>query len=120
MYRVDPHDYRIFYISGPMEGYKDDNKESFDKVEKVIKDAGQKAINPYYYPVDIDYMITKEPTRQDYYRKDIRILTRCTDIIMLRGWNVSHGAQFERYVALELGIKIHYEEEIENGELKER
>lgn len=111
---------RVFYISGPMEGKDNHNKEEFDKAEKLLKSLAYGTVNPFYLQVDERFIITEQPTRQDYYRKDIRALTYCTDILMLRGWNTSHGAQLERLIAIEMGLNVVYEEQLEDGKLKER
>lgn len=111
---------KVFYISGPMEGKENLNFDAFEKMERILIDQGYGVVNPTKIEVDDDHMITEKPTRQDFYRKDIRALTYCDGIVMLKGWNVSHGAQFERMVALEMGLTIHYEEEVENGRLRFR
>lgn len=111
---------KIFYISGPMEGYENNNYEAFYRMAVELEILGYKYFNPHDIDVDEDFLITKNPTRQDYYRKDIRVLTYCNAIIMLKGWQVSHGALFERQVAIEMGLTVHYEEELENGRLNFR
>jgi hypothetical protein len=103
---------KTIYISGPMEGYENDNFDCFNDMERILESIGYGVVNPVKVYVDKDYQITTTPTRQDYYRKDIRALTYCDEIVMLKGWNLSHGAQFERYVALEMGLRIRYEEEL--------
>jgi len=111
---------KLIYISGPMEGIENANEDRFNDFEQILNALGYAAVNPATIEVDKDYQFTNNPTRQDYYRKDVRALTYCTDIFMMKGWNTSHGAQFERQVAVELGLNIHYEEELENGQLKAR
>lgn len=108
------------YISGPMEGKRNLNQKAFDSMEQELLNMGFSPVNPFEITTDPIHMITKNPTRQDFYRKDIRALTYCDSIMMLKGWNMSHGAQLERYVAIEMGLTVHYEEEIENGELRLR
>ena len=46
---------------------------------------------------------------EDFMTADIRILTRCDGILMLNGWQQSHGAKRERQVALLVGMVIHFE-----------
>lgn len=104
---------RVIYISGPMEGVENHNESAFERAERMLHAFGYDVVNPHKILCDESYMITKEPTRQDYYRKDIRALTHCTDIMMLNGWSRSHGAQLERQIAYEMGLVVHYEDEIE-------
>lgn len=97
------------------------NAEAFFDAGRMLDSMeGYDPINPFHIEVDPDYMITENPTRQDFYRKDIRALTYCDGILMLKGWNMSHGAQLERYVAIEMGLTVHYEDEIEDGQLRLR
>ena len=111
---------RYIYISGPMEGYEKHNIPAFNSMAAFLRSIGYIVVNPVNILVDESFMITNKPNRQDYYRKDFRALTLCTDIMMLKGWNMSHGAQLERLVAIEMGLRVHYEDEIEDGELRER
>jgi len=111
---------RTIYISGPMEGKPNNNFAAFEEAEEMLKGMGYEVINPAKLAVDSNFIITNTPNRQDYYRKDVRALSYCTDIFMLKDWNLSHGAKFERYVALEIGVKIHYFGEVESGVLRER
>ena len=97
------------YLSGPMTGYENHNFSEFDRMTEKLEAFGYEVVNPASLSVDFNI---ENPTRQDYYRKDIRALTYCDTILMLEGWERSHGAQFERYVALELGLFIVYEEEL--------
>ena len=117
---MNPKHTKRIYISGPMEGKRQHNKGAFKSAEKQLERMGHSPVNPFDLQVDPIHMITANPTRQDFYRKDVRALTYCDGILMLKGWNMSHGAQFERYVAIEMGLTVHYEDEIENGELRRR
>lgn len=111
---------RRIYISGPMEGKRNHNVAAFNKMEKKLKDMGYSPSNPVDIEVDSHFMVASNPTRQDFYRKDFRELTYCNAIMMLKGWNTSHGAQLERLIALEMGLTIHYEDEIEDGVIRKR
>lgn len=107
----------VIYISGPMEGRNDHNLDAFGSAEVLLESLEYRVVNPFDIGVDKLFQFTTNPTRQDFYRKDIRALTYCHAIFMLKGWNQSHGAQFERYVALELGLEIIYEEQVEDGQI---
>ena len=59
--------------------------------------------NPHEFCADI-------PRGSDdtvYYRRGVLQLCDCTDIVLLRGWKFSTGANLERNVAQTLGISIH-------------
>lgn len=107
-------DKKRIYISGPMEAKPNMNIEGFAEMErKLFTMQYYVPVNPHNLFVNKSFMKTKEPTRQDYYRKDIEALCNCHEIVMLKDWNISHGAQFERYVAQELGITVRYFDELE-------
>lgn len=108
------------YISGPMEGKPDLNVDAFNSMQIFLESFGYQVVNPVHVDVDPDFLITDIPTRLDYYRKDIRALTYCDGIMMLKGWNVSHGAQLERTIAQEMGLIVIYEDQIEDGAIKFR
>jgi hypothetical protein len=45
---------------------------------------------------------------------DLEILRRCDLVVMLPGWELSTGAQAERFVALDAGIPVYLLEDITN------
>jgi len=102
------------YISGPMEGYYKHNIKEFSKMQNYLKNNGFEVVNPFDIEVDKKFVKGEVPGRRDFLRKDIRKLTECDYIMMLNGWSRSHGAQFERMVAIEIGVEILYEDEEPN------
>lgn len=90
---------RIF-ISGPMSGYENDNKEMFDSAEKLLTELGYSAFNPSCI------RFGEEWTRNDKSAIDIAILSRCDGILLLPGWKDSVGATVEYSYALGCGKKI--------------
>jgi nucleoside 2-deoxyribosyltransferase len=89
------------YISGPMTGIQDFNKETFEDAEKILREAGFVVVNPHKLPEH-----TGQATWEAFMRKDIRELCVCDAIVMLPGWHKSRGAKIEFMLAVELGLHL--------------
>jgi hypothetical protein len=93
------------YISGQITGYKNNNKESFANAEYRLKQKGYEVINP----LDVCALLPTNTIYTEYMRFDIRALTFCDSIYMLKGWEKSKGANIELTVAQAIGLKVLYE-----------
>jgi Domain of unknown function (DUF4406)/Domain of unknown function (DUF6378) len=100
------------YVSGPMRGYPELNRQSFNEVSAVLKDHGADVFSP------ADKVNTGEHSAATPYdeaiRLDIQMLLESTGICLLPGWQASEGARFEVEVAKNLGLKF-YRAEVESG-----
>lgn len=92
---------RKVYISGPISGMPDYNKEAFDKAEKAIRSEGLIPVSPFSL-LPISHALLWE----DYMKADIKALMDCAYIYPLSGWELSTGAQMEMELAKQLRIKI--------------
>ena len=92
------------YISGPISGYQDLNKEAFQRMEAILIAHGFKVLNPHTFCAHIKSSDEADPK---YYAEGIRQLTKSEDIIFLEGWQYSSGAQVERKVGQLLKLGIH-------------
>lgn len=92
----------LIYLSGPMTGLPNNNVPAFNKAAKLLRKAGYKVVNP----AELD---RGEPCRswEDCLRRDIRALTKCTDIATLPGWKRSRGAHLEVCVGKALSFAVH-------------
>jgi hypothetical protein len=88
------------YISGPMTGLHNENREEFARVEALLDGDG---VNPHRLAHN------HGKTRQEYMRVDLRALLWCDAVLMLRGWEQSAGARFERETAIVAGIPVFYD-----------
>jgi hypothetical protein len=88
------------YISGPITGKPDGNREAFNAAALDLRQRGHVPINPQDLPTPIlgvnDY--------KGWMRQDIRALCDCDAILMLPGWSISEGAKLERKVAKAIGL----------------
>lgn len=87
------------YISGPMTGYADYNRQSFFDAAKYLR-KGANVINPAEFPS------SDEMEYADYMKRDISALLLCDSIYMLKGWKDSKGANLEYQIAKVLGYNI--------------
>lgn len=109
---------RIIYIAGPITGLPGENKEAFYTMATALKNQGFIVRNPHEFCNDI-------PLGSDwhvYMRRCITMLSECTDIVMLAGWEKSKGANLELNIAEALGLKIQFSWTVEfmNGQKTER
>lgn len=89
------------YISGPMTGYANLNRDAFDRARDSLTSQGVHAVSP----ADI-VPPSKTPEWSDYLRADIAALVTCDGVATLPGWESSRGAQLEVHVAHALGMTV--------------
>jgi len=97
------------YISGPMTGIENYNKQAFYRAETIIKNRGDIPVNPARTDIGNTSGMTNEQTWQAYMKSDIKILMDCDGIYMLKGWESSRGALIELSLAIRMGLSVEYE-----------
>ena len=91
------------YISGPMTGYPDFNRPTFNVAARLLFKwtDGDAIANPA--AADLG----PTATWADYMRVHlVTIATEVDRVVTLPGWDKSRGAQLEVHVARELGIRV--------------
>jgi hypothetical protein len=81
------------YISGPMTGIPDYNRDAFMGAEKILLERGHSVVNPWTLGEVMGW------GHFDYMRRDIVAMSECYGIYMLPGWLRSRGARAEWVVA---------------------
>ena len=97
------------YISGPISNTQlSVTKAKFRNIAKILLAAGWEPVNPLTIPNDDtdNYFLTM--------LLDIKTLSTCDAIIMLRGWRSSVGCRNEFNAARHCGLLILYESYISN------
>lgn len=89
------------FISGPMSGYDNFNRDAFMEAEKKLKDAGYSVFNPAWL-LGLD----SEWDNASVMAIDMAALSRCDAIYQLDGWRNSNGAKAEYRTAEWLGLDI--------------
>lgn len=85
------------FISGPMRGYENGNKEMFDRCEEALIRRGFSVFNPSWLQYDDTW------ERADLLEIDICALNKCQCICHLPGWQNASGCKIEHTYAVEVG-----------------
>ena len=89
------------FISGPMSGIPNYNRDAFNEAEKMLKKAGYSVFNPAWLQLDEKLWGSKEIARID-----ISALSSFDYIFQIDGWDLSLGAKAEAAVAKWMGIEV--------------
>lgn len=101
------------YISGKITGL--DHAEAFrnfNRAENMLRDHGLDAVNPmkkFSEQLGLSW--------REYMAEDIKVLVDCDAIYMLGNWRDSKGARLEHRIAIDLGLRVIYEQLIEGEDL---
>lgn len=96
------------YISGPMTGMENFNREAFEMAERTLRDLGHSVFNPAWLQYDDD----TEFTYSDILSIDMTALSKCDAIYLLPGWGFSVGSCAEVEYAKALGLRMYCDENI--------
>lgn len=112
---------RKIYIAGPMRGIVYYNYWAFENAENILKDIGYEVINPHRIDQANGLDVLSLPENTDWntlpeslvlnttIMHDVSAILSCTDIFMLKNWDISIGATAEHRLALWAGLNIHEE-----------
>lgn len=92
----------IYYLSGPMAGYPENNFPAFQKAQIELGFLGYPVVSPHA----IDHGDTTEWA--DFLRGDIKVMLDCAGLILLKGWPQSRGSRLELSIALALDWPVFY------------
>ena len=94
------------YVSGPMSGLTDKNRQAFMDAEELLVAAGYEVLTP----ARVDELFPPDP---DEYRDWHWYMSKCLPMVdeadglaMLPGWVKSRGARWEADRALEIGLPM--------------
>lgn len=87
------------YISGPMTGYPNLNREAFEAAHEHLTTLGHE-------PIDPGQGEKPNQTWTDYLRDDLQMLLTADAVAVLPGWQASRGAALEVHVAHQPGMVV--------------
>lgn len=105
------------YISGPITGVTD-WKEKFEQAENWVKknlDKNIKSPRLISRRLELGRTTSEEIPWEEYMRADLRALTWCDTIFVMRGSEGSKGAALELHLAQELGLRVCHQEDVCQG-----
>lgn len=100
------------YISGPMTGYPDTNREAFAEAEDGLVEIGYAVCNPVKTSEWLGEM-----DHSDYLRFDFERILEADFLVALPGWELSLGAIAEILMATRMGVKVWRWENFEEYDL---
>ena len=96
-----PKENKVIYIAGPMTGYKNFNRDSFNDRESMLTELGYNVLNPATLPNGL--------TQIQYMSICLPMVLASNSIYMLKGWAKSKGAMAELTLANKLNLEVIYE-----------
>jgi hypothetical protein len=108
------------YISGPITGLpRELARRIFTNAAKELVDQGHEPVDPFGLPHPAGCGCRRPVDGEHDWacclRKDIRALVDCDAILMLEGWERSHGARLELQVAAGVGLQVLWAEPALSG-----
>lgn len=91
------------YLSGPMTGYPNFNREAFYAAEELLSPRYD-VVSPAR--IRVNPVDNAEPLWSDWMRAAIREMMDASAVALLPGWGKSTGAQVEYTLAINLGILV--------------
>lgn len=99
----------IVYIAGPMRGFPKNNSDAFFKAENRLIKQRMRPINPVRVGRSIatdQDVAADERLLKAVMDAELSIVSSCTAIYLLKGWELSIGARNELARAIQRGMKI--------------
>lgn len=88
----------LWYLSGPITGYANDNEEEFETQAAFLRQQGYRICNPCALP--------HLPSWAANLKRDIKRLMNCEGVFVLKGWEASKGAVLEVFLMIILGMPV--------------
>ena len=104
------------YLSGPMAGKPDLNREAFSRAESEFSANGFDVVNPHAISCEVmrNYalrwnFLTDDEKYRLFLGHDLLNLCKCDEAHFLKGWQYSTGANMEHSIAIGLKLDVTYE-----------
>jgi hypothetical protein len=114
------------YISGGISYNPKEANIIFDKVELVLRKCGWEALNPFSFNHTIAKKMERDgasstESHKEYMRVCINemLVSDCTKIVLVKGWETSAGAKMEIDLAKKYGYKFYCIEDSDSKEMLE-
>jgi hypothetical protein len=107
---------KTVYISGPMTGHYQYNFNEFFKIETLLQSKGWIVFNPARLSWELSYALKKnliEISKEEFMKVDLAAISKCNNLILLKGWEKSKGCQIEIKEAKKRKLNIFTEKELD-------
>jgi len=96
------------YLAGPMSGLPLYNFEEFNRVTKILRDAGYSVFSPAEKDLSDGFNPATDPQKPflHYMKIDLPEVMKSDFVVLLKGWEKSKGANLEVVVAKNCGIPV--------------
>lgn len=88
------------YLAGPMTGWVDENRLSFEAAATWLRATGRHVASP------AEFGLPEATPWADCMRVGIRALSYCGELLLLPGWKYSRGARKEADIAQTFGMPV--------------
>ena len=113
---------KLLYLSGPMTGIADQNRQAFNDAENRLRCMGFGVMNPHDFPPpDLKEIDSYDEYWAEFLARDVWILARANRpdaVVLLPGWRSSKGSLLEAAVAKRFDIPVYTYGQVLKGELK--
>ena len=102
-------------MSGPLTGYPGYNFQRFNLAEKQLVDAGIECVNPVHICKKFkeEHVLTDKAIFDKMIVEQQEAERTCDALLLLDGWQMSKGVRLELKTALEMGMQIFLEEDLD-------
>lgn len=94
------------YLSGPMTGLPELNRENFERAAKSLRSQGFEVVNPHDIRPAVGPDATVDEAWKAALRADLAAMMTCDAVVLLPGWEKCSGANLELHVAHRVGLEI--------------
>jgi hypothetical protein len=98
------------YVSGPMTGQPNNNKELFDAATAHLRSLGHEVVSPAEQPGEIlegNGWDASDAEYENYLSRDMDFVDWCEAIVFIKGWSFSGGAGREGRRGIDGGKKLY-------------
>lgn len=92
------------YLAGPMRGIPDNNGPAFAEATAALRALGHEVWSPAEHDATLASPVPGD--LRFYMQRDLPALLDQEALVMLEGWNRSHGACLERHTADVVGMPV--------------
>lgn len=99
------HNHMRLYLAGPIRGIDDNNAPAFAKAAARLRAMNHEVWNPVEHDEGL-VLDDSDASLRGVFRRDLDALLQQDAVVLLPGWERSHGACLERHAADVAGMPV--------------